>query len=247
MIYHDEIKQDEILGGFQPTVSGSQPKEYYNEEKKVIQETSDDIIQNIDEAGRRLNVAETGTIKVGIAANTGGINRANFSTDIVFWAGATQENRTTAPFRVDAAGNLTATSATIGGSLLDTDVDAAANTGTIAKSANTSRDISNAAYTKIKEFAILVAGSYDVVFTINNTDNNFTTFGQTFKNGVAVGSEQTSATNVDVTFNETISGLVVGDLLQFYGKTTKAGAPWGTVTNFRLRAVIIPNATVNTD
>lgn len=76
------------------------------------------IIQNLDDASRRLDTSKTGTLKVGQDTNTGGINRADVSTDIVFWAGATQDNRNTAPFRVDAAGNLVASSATIDGYLV---------------------------------------------------------------------------------------------------------------------------------
>lgn len=76
------------------------------------------LIQNLDDVSRRLDTSTTGTIKVGMDTNTAGVNRAEVSSDIVFWAGATQENRATAPFTVDAAGNLTASSATIGGYVL---------------------------------------------------------------------------------------------------------------------------------
>lgn len=59
--------------------------------------------------------ANTARLEVGSGVNTGGINSANGSSDITFWSGATFANRATAPFRVDAAGNLTATSATLSG------------------------------------------------------------------------------------------------------------------------------------
>lgn len=51
-----------------------------------------------------VNVAN---ITVGTGATAGGINAANISSDIVFWSGSTYANRATAPFRVDAAGNVT--------------------------------------------------------------------------------------------------------------------------------------------
>ena len=188
-------------------------------------------------------VANTAHIAVGTGANLGGLNSANAGTDIVFWAGATHANRATAPFRVNAAGDLVATSVTNLSGILS----AAANTGTVAKSADTSREITNGSYTKIKEFLIKVAGNYDVVFTINNADNSFTTYGQVYKNGVAAGTESSSGTSSDVTLNETHSSLVNGDLIQIYGKTTKVGSPWGIVKNFRLRAALVPEATVNTD
>lgn len=57
--------------------------------------------------------ANTANIAVGTGANTGGLNSGNGSSDILIWAGSTHGNRATAPFRVDGAGNLTATSATI--------------------------------------------------------------------------------------------------------------------------------------
>lgn len=59
----------------------------------------------------RIELGTTGTINAGIeGAGTAG-------TSIRFWAGNTYANRTTAPFRVDQAGNLTATSATISGNI----------------------------------------------------------------------------------------------------------------------------------
>lgn len=59
--------------------------------------------------------ANTARVEVGTGSNIGGINSGNAASDIAFWAGGTHSNRATAPFRVDMAGNLTATSATISG------------------------------------------------------------------------------------------------------------------------------------
>jgi hypothetical protein len=59
----------------------------------------------------RIELGTTGTVNAGIdGAGTAG-------TSIRFWAGNTYANRASAPFRVDQAGNLTATSATITGSI----------------------------------------------------------------------------------------------------------------------------------
>lgn len=57
--------------------------------------------------------ANTANITVGTGANAGGINSANAAGDIVFWGGATHANRATAPFRVEADGDVTMTSSTI--------------------------------------------------------------------------------------------------------------------------------------
>ena len=57
--------------------------------------------------------ANTANIAVGTGANTAGINSANGASDIAFWAGATFANRATAPFRVNAAGEITHTTNTL--------------------------------------------------------------------------------------------------------------------------------------
>lgn len=65
--------------------------------------------------GATSNLQVEGVIKVGKEDNSAGVNTGIASSDIVFWAGSKQEDRDTAPFRVDLAGNLTANSATIAG------------------------------------------------------------------------------------------------------------------------------------
>jgi DNA/RNA endonuclease YhcR with UshA esterase domain len=59
--------------------------------------------------------ANTANITVGTGSNAGGLNSANAGSDIAIWAGSTFANRATAPFRVTAAGAVTATSGTVGG------------------------------------------------------------------------------------------------------------------------------------
>lgn len=74
--------------------------------------------------GNNMEVASGGVnsakIVVGQGANSGGVNSAGQGSDIVFWAGATHSNRATAPFRVNAQGDLNATSATLSGVLVAT-------------------------------------------------------------------------------------------------------------------------------
>lgn len=64
--------------------------------------------------------ANAANITVGTGTASAGLNSASIASDIVFWAGSTFANRTTAPFRVDADGDLTATSAVITGSITAT-------------------------------------------------------------------------------------------------------------------------------
>lgn len=64
--------------------------------------------------------ANTARLTVGTGANLAGLNSANAGTDIAFWSGATFANRATAPFRVNAQGDLTATSVSISGVALTT-------------------------------------------------------------------------------------------------------------------------------
>jgi len=106
--YRDEVKDQSEVLNVQPT---------------------DTIIHNIDEAARRMDTAGTGTIKVGSDENTAGINRAEDAGDVVIWAGETQENRDTAPFRVYANGVFVA--GNLAGKYLQWDGTALSVNGTI--------------------------------------------------------------------------------------------------------------------
>src|SRR3990167_4096075 len=69
--------------------------------------------------------ANTANITVGTGATAAGLNSANASGDIAFWAGSTFANRATAPFTVTAGGavtasNFTATGGTITGLTIQT-------------------------------------------------------------------------------------------------------------------------------
>lgn len=54
--------------------------------------------------------ANTANITVGTGVTAGGINSAAVAADIIFWGGSTFATRATAPFRVDANGNVFANS-----------------------------------------------------------------------------------------------------------------------------------------
>lgn len=166
------------------------------------------------------------------------------SDDVRFWAGAAFADRATAPFRVTESGAVVANNLTLTGGTV---TQASPDSGVVAKSADTTRAVDQNTYTKLKEFAISVTGSYDVYFELNNADNSLNTYGRIYVNGAAIGTERSAATAAYDTFNETVS-VATGDLLQLYGKKDAGKtAPYGNVRNFRLRAVLIPAATVNTD
>lgn len=96
----------------------------------------------------------------GVGSNQGGISVAGKGTDIVFWAGSVQANRATAPFRVDAAGNLVASSATLSGSITST----GGSIGGFDIGADYIRDVANS-----MGLASTVTGGDDVRFWAGTT------------------------------------------------------------------------------
>lgn len=81
----------------------------------VISSTS---IASVGIALNDSNVANTANIFVGTGANGGGIAASDATTtNVILWAGQTFASRASAPFRVTAAGAITATSATITGAI----------------------------------------------------------------------------------------------------------------------------------
>ena len=136
------------------------------------------LIRNIDEAGRRIDTALSGTVKVGVSTNTGGINRADTSSDIVFWAGATQEDRATAPFRVSAAGALTATRISAPNLVVyDAIVDAAGNGDYLLLSA---------AVTAGAKRIFVRAGTYTEPATITISTANTYIFGESLTTTIII-------------------------------------------------------------
>lgn len=91
--------------------------------------------------------ANTANITVGTGATAAGLNSANAAGDISIWAGSTFANRATAPFRVEADGDVIATSVVLSTSVA---ISGIAN--------NTSTDIS------------LLGLTHDIVFSVTDAD-----------------------------------------------------------------------------
>ena len=72
-------------------------------------------------------------------------------------------------------------------------------------------------YTKIAEIYLPRAGDLRVKFWIA-ASGGATTYGRIYRNGVAVGTEQTTSSAVGTQFSEDITGWASGDLLQLYTK-----------------------------
>ena len=92
------------------------------------------------------------------------------------------------------------------------------------------RQTGSATYVKLKEIKALRAGTYRIKFDIRN--NGYWAYGRIYKNGVAVGTEQSTLSTTDVTFSEDISGFVSGDLIQIYCYSTAGGTTF--VNDFRI-------------
>jgi len=71
-------------------------------------------------------------------------------------------------------------------------------------------------YEKKKEIQLNVRGTVRVKFDLKTANVLATAYGRIFKNGVAVGTEQTNDTTEYVTKTEDIAGWERGDKLQLY-------------------------------
>jgi hypothetical protein len=108
--------------------------------------------------------ANTANITVGTGATAGGLNTANASGDIIFWAGSTFANRATAPFRVTAGGALVATSATISGYVISTKGVFGGDGSDGALSGTTVIDLGGASLVIKNYTSISITGSAAVTF-----------------------------------------------------------------------------------
>jgi len=107
-------------------------------------------------------------------------------------------------------------------------------------------------YTKIKEIKAEREGSYKVSYEFKwiggVAGNNFYT--RIYKNGVAVGLEQYTTSTTYTVYEETLTGVVRGDLIQLYchGSSSDGYEARGAVRNFKLSASmpLIP-ATITLD
>lgn len=108
----------------------------------------------------------------------------------------------------------------------------------LKKSDDASSNQSGTSYTKEKEFDTLPDdllsndSELRIKFDLASAHITVTAYGRIYKNGVAVGTEQTTTSTSYVTFSEDISNLSAGDLIQLYTKTSAFGNPV-YVQNFR--------------
>lgn len=92
--------------------------------------------------------------------------------------------------------------------------------------------ISDVAYTKYKEIKLNVRGKMRIKFDMKSNDGVTTVYARIYKNGVAIGTEQTTTSATTETKSEDIGGWLRNDLLQLYCHTD--GSAIMTVLNFRL-------------
>jgi len=77
-------------------------------------------------------------------------------------------------------------------------------------------------YTEIKRFTFLQDGAYRFTFDLRISTIPGTAYGRIYRNGVAVGTEQSNATASYITKNEDISGWSAGDLCSLYVKSSSS-------------------------
>lgn len=130
----------------------------------------------------------------------------------------------------------------INGYAVDSSIACAAS-DVLAKSADTTRGVDQNAYTKYKEIAVDRGGSYRIEFEIRNSTGSGTTSGRIYINGVATGTERSNGTTSFVNYSQDLT-LLADDLVQIYCKKTIDN---GEVRNFRIKATLIPGATVTLD
>jgi len=86
----------------------------------------------------------------------------------------------------------------------------------------------NTTYTKEKEFDPIPDDIFSndsvlsIMFTLKSQAGFVTVYGRIYRNGVAVGTEQSTVNTNYVPYYETISGWSAGDLIQLYTRTTNA-------------------------
>jgi hypothetical protein len=106
--------------------------------------------------------------------------------------------------------------------------------GTIPLAAsNTERTTVELSYTKLKEIVVGAGGVLRIAFDLK-TNGGGSAVARIYRNGVAVGTEQTDSTGSYVTQTEDIAGWQPGDLCQLYAKTS--GGTTADVCNFKLSA-----------
>lgn len=118
----------------------------------------------------------------------------------------------------------------------------------LLESADTERSTTSGSYVILKEIAVARSGTLRIKFDL--TPNAGTAFGRIYRNGSAVGTEQSETTGgkVYATKSEDISGWSPGDLCQVYAYFGGGGGgSTAFVRNFRLYADTPTTEEVNTD
>lgn len=107
---------------------------------------------------------------------------------------------------------------------------------------DTQRDTMDTSYVKLKQItlgAAVVQGSvFRFLFDLNTSSGGNTVYGRIFKNGVALGTEQSVTAAGYITKSEdiTMTNFLVGDTIELWGKTA-AGLSFMLCRNFRICGV----------
>lgn len=99
--------------------------------------------------------------------------------------------------------------------------------GTVRNSDDTEKSTVATSYTKLKEVRLNAAlAVVRVSWRLKESGGaSVWGFGRVYKNGVAVGTEQTTQDGVYHTYTDDLTGLVANDLIQVYCYTNNAGYP----------------------
>jgi hypothetical protein len=89
-------------------------------------------------------------------------------------------------------------------------------------------------YVKVKEILFARGGNFRIKFDLSTTTGRIA-YGRIYKNGIAFGSEQSTSSDLMVTFSEDLSSIALNDLIQLYIKTNNASYP-AKSRNFRVYA-----------
>lgn len=166
------------------------------------------ITRPIDEPSARVNVGTSGEVIIGADVNSAGITNGIVSSDVVLWAGSTRENRATAPFNVTLAGLLSATGATITGTLT-------ATTGFIGGWAIATSDIKDIAGTT--GLSSLVTGGDDIRLWAGDVTPGSAEF-RVYESGALVASSATITGAITAT-SGSIGSFTIGTYLYTGTKT----------------------------
>lgn len=108
----------------------------------------------------------------------------------------------------------------------------------------TERSTTSTTYVKLKETKIGVGGTLRIKFSIK-TDGAGTVYGRIYRNGVAVGTERTSALGTYVEYSEDIGGWSPADLVQVYVHRSGSTAHYVQGLNIYTAAPPIAGGLVN--